>query len=33
MAMLLKVKPVVYVGEEFKENLIFNKATLLDVCI
>jgi len=33
MTMLLKVKPVGYVGGKFKENLIFNKTTLLDAYI
>jgi len=33
MTMLLKVKPVVYVGGKFKEDFIFNKTTLLDESI
>jgi len=33
MTMLLRVRPAVYVGGEFKENSIFNKTTLLDAYI
>jgi hypothetical protein len=33
MPMLLMVKLVVYVGGNFKEDLIFNKTTLLDAHI